>query len=158
MVTSVYPGVGQMNYTVNESDRVTFECLATGIPPPTITWLRNGTELNSMADSRVTVGVPMEMDFTRDNVGETVSIVTRTLNLINTINGDSGIFTCMATNDANPNNDTEVFELVVQGLYNHCRKTYTVMTDLLMLDMFTFSCSCSNNNHSQSTPTDCHCA
>ena len=157
-VTSVYPEMGQMNYTVNETDTVTFECSATGIPPPTITWLRNGMELNNMTDSRVTVGDPMETNITRDNVGKTVSIVTRTLNLMNTIDGDSGMYTCMASNDANPNNDTEVFELVVQGLYNHCRKTYTVMSDLLMLDMFTFSCSCSNNNHSQSTPTDCHCA
>ena len=156
MVTNVYPEVGQMNYTVNESDTVTFECSATGIPPPTITWLRNGMELNDTTDSRVTVGNPMEIDFTRDNVGETVSMVTRTLNLMNTTDGDSGMYTCMASNDANPNNDTEVFELVVQGLYNYCRKMYTVMTDLLMLDMFTFSCSCSNNNHSQSSPTNCH--
>ena len=118
MVTSVYPEMGQMNYTVNEADTVTFECSATGIPPPTITWLRNGMELNDTTDSRVTVGDPMEIDFTRDNDGETVSMVIRTLNLVNTTDGDSEIYTCMATNDADPYNDTEVFELV-QGLYNH---------------------------------------
>ena len=61
-ITSVYPEVGQMNYTVNEADTVTFECSATGIPLPTITWLRNGMELNTMTDSRVTVGDPMETD------------------------------------------------------------------------------------------------
>ena len=118
MVTSVYPEMGQMNYTVNETGTVTFECSATGIPPPIITWLRNGMELNNMTDSRVTVGDPMEMDFTRDIDGETVSMVIRTLNLVNTTDGDSGIYTCMATNDADPDNDTEVFELV-QGLYSY---------------------------------------
>ena len=115
MVTSVYPEVGQMNYTVNETDTVTFECSATSIPPPTITWLRNGMELNNMTNSRVTVGDPMEMDFTRDNDGETVSIVTRTLNLMNTTNGDSGMYTCMATNDADPGSDTMDFDLIVQS-------------------------------------------
>ena len=119
MVTSVYPEMGQMNYTVNEADTVTFECSATGIPSPTITWLRNGMELNNMTNSHVTVGDPIEMDFTRDNDGETVSTVTRTLNLVNTTDGDSGMYTCMASNDANPNNDTEVLELVVKGLYNY---------------------------------------
>ena len=116
MVTSVYPEMGQMNYTVNETDTITFECSATGIPPPTITWLRNGMELNATTDSRVTVGDPMEMDFTRDNDNETVSMVTRTLNLINTTDGDSGMYTCMATNDADPGSSATDFELIVQGL------------------------------------------
>ena len=115
MVTSVYPEVDQMNYTVNETDTVTFECSATGIPPPTITWLRNGMELNDMTDSRVTVGDPIEMDFSRAIDGETVSVVTRTLNLINTTDGDSGMYTCMATNDANPGDNMIDFELIVQS-------------------------------------------
>ena len=129
MVTSVYPEVGQMNYTVNEADTVTFECSATGIPPPTITWLRNGMELNTMTDSRVTVGDPMETDSERGD-GETVSMVTRTLNLINTTDGDSGIYTCMTTNDANPNNDTETFEFIVQGTVN---RTHAAILKLLLL-------------------------
>ena len=104
-----------MNYTVNEADTVTIECLATGIPPPTITWLRNGMELNNMSESRVTVGDPMEMDFSRPNDGEIVSMVTRTLNLINTTDGDSGMYTCMATNDADPGDDMMDFELIVQS-------------------------------------------
>ena len=115
MVTSVYPEMGQMNYTVNETDTVTFECSATGIPSSTITWLRNGMELNATTDSRVTIGNPVEMDFTRANDGETVSMVTRTLNLINTTDGDSGMYTCMASNDADPGVDTVDFELIVQS-------------------------------------------
>ena len=115
MVTSAYPEMGQMNYTVNETDTVTFECTTTGIPPPIITWLRNGMELNSTTDSRVTIGDPMDIDFPRDNDGETVSMVTRTLNLINTTDGDSGMYSCMATNDADPGSDMMDFELIVQS-------------------------------------------
>ena len=81
MVISVYPEVGQMNYTVNETDTVTFECPATGIPPPTITCLRNGRELNDMTDFHVSVSIPIEIDFRRDNDGETVVLVTRSLDL-----------------------------------------------------------------------------
>ena len=106
-----------MHYTVSETDTVTFECSATGIPSPTITWLRNGNQLNDTTNSRVTVGDPTEMDFTRDNDGETVSMVTRTLSLINTTDGDSEMYTCMVTNDADPGSDTKEFELIVQGLY-----------------------------------------
>ena len=102
-----------MNYTVNEADTVTFECSATGIPLPTITWLRNGMELNATTDSRVTVGDPMEMVFSRDNDGETVSMVSRTLNLIDTTDGDSGMYTCMATNDADPGTATMDFVVIV---------------------------------------------
>ena len=115
MVTNVYPEMGQMNYTLNERDTVTFECSATGIPPPTITWLRNGMELNDTTNSRVTVDNSTEMDFTRDNDGETVSKVTRTLNLVNTTDGDSGMYTCMATNDADPGDNMMDFELIIQS-------------------------------------------
>ena len=133
MVTSVYPEVGQMNYTVNETDTVTFECSATGIPSSTITWLRNGMELNATTESRVTVGNPMEIDFPRANDGETVSVVTRTLNLINTTDDDSGMYTCMATNDADPNNDTETFEFIVQGTVNSISTTHATILNLLLL-------------------------
>ena len=33
-------------YTVNETDPVIFMCSATGIPPPVITWMRNGVLLD----------------------------------------------------------------------------------------------------------------
>ena len=115
MVTSVYPEMGHMNYTVSETDTVIFECSATGIPSPTITWLRNGMELNDTTNSVVTVGDSMEMDFTRANDREIVSVVTHTLNLINTTDGDSGMYTCMATNDADPGDNLMDFELIVQS-------------------------------------------
>ena len=51
--------------------------------------------------------------FSRDNDGETVSMVTRTLNLIDTTDGDSGMYTCMATNDADPGTATMDFVVIV---------------------------------------------
>ena len=104
-----------MNYTVNETDTVTFECSATGIPPPTITWLRNGRELNDTTDSRVTIQDATEMNVNRDNDGDTVTMVVHTLNFINTTDSDSGTYICMSSNDANPGSDMENFQLIVQS-------------------------------------------
>ena len=79
-----------MNYTVNEGNSVIFECSATGIPAPEITWFRNGSELNSTTDSRVTVGNASDpMSFVRGD-SETVFEVSRTLTLDNTMDSDSG--------------------------------------------------------------------
>ena len=107
-----------MNYTVNETDTDTFECSTTGIPPPTITWLRNGRELNDMTDFHVSVTIPIEIDFRRDNDGETVVLVTRSLDFTNVADSDSGTYICMATNDVNPGSNIVIngFELIVQGL------------------------------------------
>ena len=101
-----------MNYTVNETDTVTFECSATGIPPLTITWLRNGRELNDTTDSRVTI---QDATGNRDNNGDIVTMVVHTLNFINTTDSDSGTYICMSSNDANPGSDMEDFQLIVQS-------------------------------------------
>ena len=101
MVTSVYPFSSQMNYTVNMTNEVTFECVATGIPPPSITWYRNGTELDSN-DTCVTF---------KDLIFE----ITRTLTLVMTEDGDSGIYKCRASNEATPGEDSMAFELIVQS-------------------------------------------
>ena len=100
-----------MNYTVNMSDPVTFECVATGIPPPSITWFRNGAEL---ADSRIMLNDPSSILMDDGNEGM-VFEVTRTLTLSMSEDGDSGGYECRASNDATPGLDTEPFELVVQS-------------------------------------------
>ena len=105
----IQPESGLSDYTVNETKAVTFECSATGIPPPTITWYRDGVLLSG---NRVTLSNQTLMDFTRmDN--ENVQIATRTLTLKNTDNCESGRYTCSATNTAGE--DLEQFELVVQS-------------------------------------------
>ena len=63
------------DYTVNETETVTFECTATGVPVPVITWNRNGVELSG---NRVIVSNPTPASYNRRD-GEVVQIVTRTL-------------------------------------------------------------------------------
>ena len=109
-VTSVYPGDGQMNYTVNEGNSVTFECSATGIPVPVITWLRNRKEL-IQNDSRVTIrNSSAPVSFMKVD-SEIVFEVSRTLTLDNTGESDSGLYECRATNVAGTNTDS--FEVIV---------------------------------------------
>ena len=111
MVTSVYPDPSQMNYTANMGDMVTFQCVTTGIPAPSITWFRIGMELSN---SRVTLGDLSETT-TTDGDGEMILQTTRTLNLSMTEDGDSGRYECRASNEATPGNDSESLELIVQS-------------------------------------------
>ena len=115
-VTSVYPDPNQLNYTVNMGDTVTFECVATGIPAPSITWLRNGMELNNTVDCRVAEN-PRDVISVQDETGETVFQSTRTLTLNGTEDDDSGDYECMASNDAMPGENMAPFELIVQSEY-----------------------------------------
>ena len=110
VILSVYPEQNQTNYTVNETVTVTFECSATGIPAPTITWFRNGIELRN---NRTTFNDPISTDHMRTRDGETVWRVTRTLDLANTADTDSGMYMCRATNDAEFAEG--MFELIVQS-------------------------------------------
>ena len=117
VVISVYPD-GQLTYTVNEGNSVTFECTATGIPDPEITWRRNGMAFNS-SDQRVTIGsMPSIMEVMRDSDNETVFEVTQTLTLNTTMDSDSGMYECVAMNDVGQ--DSSSFELIVQGDYCCC--------------------------------------
>ena len=92
-------------------DTVTFECVATGIPAPSITWFRNGSELNTTADPRVTISDPSD----RENDGDIIQ-VNGTLTLVMTEDDDSGSYECNAMNDASPGEDTASFELIVQSM------------------------------------------
>ena len=116
---SVYPAPSQMNYTVNMTETAIFECVATGIPAPSITWFRNGTELCNRTDPRVTLYDPLPPVTVLDNKGEMVLQVTRTLSLSMSEDGDSGSYECRASNDATPGEDRESFELVVQSKSSH---------------------------------------
>jgi hypothetical protein len=118
-VISVYPEPSQMNYTVNMTGTVTFECAVTGIPEPSITWFRNGTELSD-ADSRVTINDPSDAMSVMDGAGGMIFLVTRTLNISMSQDEDSGSYECRGSNDATPGVDVESFELIVQS------KSYSV--------------------------------
>jgi len=49
-------------YTVNHTDPVTFVCSATGIPPPEITWMRNGLLVDEIVDPRIILGNPSDAE------------------------------------------------------------------------------------------------
>ena len=115
-VTNVYPDLSQMNYTVNEGNTANFSCTATGIPAPSITWLRNGTELNS-SDPRVTFNDLSSPVSVMNDDGEMVYSVTRTFMLSMSRDEDSGIYECTASNEATPGIDTMQFDLIVQSEY-----------------------------------------
>ena len=99
-----------MNYTVNESEPVTFECTATGIPDPDI-------EFNfSTIASQVQFGTPSTpIEVSRISDGEMVLQVTQTAMISSTVDSDSGVYECIATNDIPAMNSVQ-FELIVQGM------------------------------------------
>ena len=105
--------------TVDQSTSAIFDCSAAGTPRPTISWVRvyqNGTteELTTDRDPRVTLLASEENSgYDLENRG-IVTQVNRTLNLLTTFDSDSGTYRCVASNEAG--NDTQDFELVVQGM------------------------------------------
>ena len=88
-----------------------FQCTATGIPAPEISWYRNGTVLNSSTDARVTLS-----EASVSMVAGSAYEVDRTLTLDNATDSDSGIYTCQAddVNAVQPSISRE-FELLVKG-------------------------------------------
>ena len=65
-----------------------FYCEASGTRSPNITWIRNGTTLESGEDVHIATG-------TRD-----ISIRNSTLRVLNTLPNDAAIYTCVATTAA----------------------------------------------------------
>ncbi len=132
IVTSVYPNSTQLNYTVNMGDSVTFQCVATGIPAPSITWFRNGTELmNTPVDSN-----PPDVTLVSDEMGEMTYQSTRTLTLCMTEDDDSGGYECRASNDATPGEDMMPFELIVQS---KCKMLFSMGFLCVLLILFSSS-------------------
>ena len=104
-----------MNYTVNLGDIATFQCVATGIPAPTITWFRGEVELKA-SDPRVMFNAPSTtMVMSMSIAGDMVYEVTRTVTLSMSRDEDSDTYQCRATNAAMPGMDTMDFELIVQS-------------------------------------------
>ena len=98
-------------YTVNVTDPVTFGCTATGIPPPTIQWFRDGVLLSSgvmlSEPSQTMVSAPIGTGLIYE--------VERTLTFY-TAASDTDTYTCDAsnTNMVRPT-VAQNFTLFVQG-------------------------------------------
>ena len=97
---------------------VTFECTATGIPGPNITWRRDNdsSEFNNTLEPRVTLGMQTIPEPVSTSIG-TIFTVSRQLNLSNTVDSDSGVYFCQASNGkADILNVETPFELFVAGM------------------------------------------
>ena len=108
-ITSFLPA-GSSRYVVNVTDDIVFQCTATGVPPPDIQWYRGNDLLNSSND-RVTI-----RNLSVDEPERALATVTRELTLSRTSASDaSSDYSCRATNEADGGQDSEIFELFVQG-------------------------------------------
>ena len=102
--------------TVNETNRAIFECSASGIPAPIISWFRiiqnAPTALVNSSDNLI--AMPQVDDaYTLPDGRGTAFLVTSTLTIPDTEDEDSGQYGCRAINDFG--NDTTTFDLIVQG-------------------------------------------
>ena len=96
--------------TVNETEVALFQCTATGIPAPTISWYRNGMELSG--DSRITLSNHTAPTLVQGDGGMVYS-VSHTLMLADIVDDDSDTYTCVADNIVG--NDSQEFEVDVQS-------------------------------------------
>ena len=115
MVPSILIPPVNFNYTVNETDPVIFMCSAAGIPPPEITWTRNGVPLDNNVDPRISLSNPSDPEVF-STAGGNIYSVSRNLTISNTRDNDSDTYTCVASNgNARTPTVTRDFELIVQG-------------------------------------------
>ena len=89
----IFPNGSFAGYVVNVTDAVTFECTATGIPPPNIQWSRDGMLLSSgvmlSEPSQTLVSAPM---------GTGMIYQVERMLTFDTIANDTGTYTCEASN------------------------------------------------------------
>ena len=110
-VTTYLP-VGSPRYVVNVTEAITFQCTATGVPPPDIQWYRGSVMLSSSSDSRVIIENP-----TINGPDRALATVTRELILTQTTTSDAGSdYSCRTTNAAMGGQNSESFELFFQGI------------------------------------------
>ena len=123
----ILPNESFTGFVINVTDTVTFECIATGIPPPAIQWFKEGMLLTSEGvlgngqslvntgelNSRLTVGEPSQMML--PTPAGRIYQVERAMTF-STNGSDTDTYTCMASNiNAVQPVATQNFTLFVQG-------------------------------------------
>ena len=89
--------------TVNEQTDITFTCIATGSPSPSISFIYEGQALTHIDGRPMSPGEPLVnrvmlgSEASSLNVTTGLYVVTRTLTLFNSVEGDSGNFMCSAS-------------------------------------------------------------
>ncbi len=148
MIVSVYPEDGQTSYTVNEMDSVVFECTATGIPAPDVVFDFGLIESRVIVNDSSTV-----VEITRSEDEETVFQVTITAFINSTVDSDSGVYWCNASNNVSgdPNTVNGSFDLIVQGTCRvviHVLLCHRMAILLLILHTSTWSICLAKSDHS----------
>ena len=107
----IFPNDSFAGYVVNVTDPVAFECIASGIPPPTIQWYRDGMLLSS----RVMLSEPSQTLVSAPMGTGMIYQVERTLTFT-TASNNTDTYTCEASNinEVQPT-VTQNFTLFVQG-------------------------------------------
>ena len=92
-------------FTVNEQTDITFTCIATGSPAPTISFIYEGQALTRIDGRPMSPGellvnrVMLGSEASSLNVTTSLYVVTRTLTLFDSLEGDTGNFMCSASAD-----------------------------------------------------------
>ena len=95
-------------YTATENGSVSFQCTGTGVPAPSITWYRNGSQLLNNSRTTITINSP------RQDGATLIYEVIGVLRIMPVYDNDSDtVYTCTASNIAG--NITDQFELDVLG-------------------------------------------
>ena len=110
--------------TVNETEDTVITCTASGVPPPTIQFMRGGTVLDrtgneSTIGSTLAERVQLQLATSPVPNSDGTFMVSRSLTIFNLEDGDSGNFTCSIVSDVTEvtiPSDQVTFELLVQGM------------------------------------------
>ena len=113
----ITPSNNSMVVTDEGTDQILISCTATGIPAPNITWRDpSGAEVAATRNNRILVLDHMGPQLVTEDGVDFVYSITRLLQINNTVDSDSGVYTCVADNGVVEvaNNTVTVF---VRGEY-----------------------------------------